>query len=87
MAQINQLLMVTDIFLGFTGLKEVTVSYRIFRDSGKFRKLRSGEGITISRYDAAMRWFVDHWPAGQRMPQALLKWMADADYQPEQVSA
>ncbi|KQS84146.1 hypothetical protein [Rhizobium sp. Leaf386] len=87
MAQINQLIMVTEAFLGVTGLKEVTVSYRIFRDSGKIRKLRAGEGITLKRYDEAMRWLVDNWPAGSSMPPALLKWVADTDYQPVQVAS
>jgi hypothetical protein len=87
MAQIASLIKVNDVFLDLTGSKEVTISYRVFRDSGKIRKLRAGEDITVTRLNSAMSWFFENWPSGKPRPVELLRWAAEAEYQPKGVSA
>lgn len=52
--------------------RESTVSHRIFGDTKKLAAIRLGEsGLTIDRYNAAMRWLRDHWPEGQPLPPEL----------------
>ncbi len=86
MAQITSLIKVTDQFIAITGRKEVTLSYQVFRDSANIRKIREGQDITLTRFNNAMAWFYENWPTAHR-PVELLRWAADAEYQPRPVSA
>lgn len=55
------------------GLRESTLSYRIFGDTKKLTALRAGAEITLGRFNEAMRWLADNWPEGIECPQELFK--------------
>ncbi len=45
-----------------------TVSHRVFGDSKKLSALRDGADITLRRFNEAMRWFDQNWPAQNDPP-------------------
>lgn len=67
----HTLLRVADAYMAAAGVSETTVSHRVFRDSGKLRAMRAGADITVGRFNAALRWFAAHWPAGAARPDDL----------------
>lgn len=68
----DTLIRIADQFLANSeGLREVTLSYRVFDDTKKLAALRGGADITLGRFNAAMFWFAANWPEGQELPQAL----------------
>lgn len=72
MIRVTDLLDVADAFRLATGLdKESTLSHRLFGDTKVLRRLRAGGEITVGRFNAAMQWFVQHWPAGADRPSVL----------------
>jgi hypothetical protein len=74
MSKVLQLLAVSDAFLAapqHAGLEEKTVSYRVFRDAGTFRRLRSGGDLTTRNWDMALKWFSDNWPEGAMWPDGV----------------
>lgn len=58
------------------GLPETTVSSRVFNDSKKLRMMRAGAGITLGRYNMAMRWFAAFWPEGRARPAELTRYLS-----------
>ena len=72
MMNTNDLLSLIDQFAAASGgIKDTTLSYRMFGDSKKIRDLREGAGITLSRLNAALGWLSMHWPEGTGKPTAL----------------
>jgi len=67
-----------DLFRSLTGVEEVTLSYRVFGDTKKLRQLRGESGITLDRFNAAMIWFAQNWPADAELPERLVPYRADA---------
>jgi hypothetical protein len=52
------------LYADLTGLKESTISDRALGDWRTIGRLRTGEvTITLDRYNGALRWFANHWPA------------------------
>ena len=74
MIQISTLIDTADRFLALSeGLREVTLSYRIFGDTKKLGALRrEGVEITVGRFNGAMSYFATHWPTGADLPPHLL---------------
>lgn len=68
MLTIRTILALTDAFREKSGLADKTISNRIFGDSKKIARLRAGADLTTARFNAALQWFSDHWPAGQPWP-------------------
>lgn len=50
------------------GIELKTVSSRVFQDSKKLDALIGGYDISVRRYEAALRWFSENWPAGAPWP-------------------
>lgn len=73
MTQISNLLAVADAYMAATSIKEVTLSHRLFSDSKKLTALRNGADITVSRFNAAIRWFSEHWPEGAKWPEGVTR--------------
>jgi hypothetical protein len=72
MQSTDHLIAVADAYKAAAGVpKDQTVSYRVFRDSKKLTHMREGAGITLDRFNSAMQWFRDNWPAGHDKPAAL----------------
>lgn len=63
------------------GLQEKTLSYRIFGDTKKFAALRDGADITVGRFNAAMRWFAENWPADAPVPVELKDYRPDPSHE------
>lgn len=77
MNDISHLLTIVDEYLRATKAKDVTVSFWVFNDSKKLSALRSGADITVGRYNAAIRWFSDHWPADAIWPADIVRPVAE----------
>lgn len=69
----DDLLTMADLFRSLTGIEEeTTLSHRIFGDTKKLRQLRDGSGITLERFNAAMRWLALRWPDDAALPDLLV---------------
>lgn len=69
MMNISDLLATADAYKRAAGIeRDTTVSSRVFGDSKKLGSLRDGSDITVGRFNDAMAWFRDHWPAGAAVP-------------------
>ena len=74
----EDLVAVADQFRALTGIEEeTTLSHRLFGDTKKLRQLREGSGITLDRFNSAMRWIALRWPEGHDLPEALIAFRAD----------
>lgn len=74
MTKVQQLLAVADSYRNQPqndGLEEKTLSYRVFRDAGTFRRLRAGGDLTTRNWDMALQWFSDNWPDGAEWPAGV----------------
>lgn len=61
---IHALIERADAYKAAAGLTDdTTVSYRVFSDTKKLTALRQGADITTRRFNAAMAWFDENWPA------------------------
>lgn len=68
----DHLIQVADAYKAAAGIdRDQTVSYRVFRDTKKLGRLRSGAGITVTRLNSALLWFMSNWPDGQSLPDIL----------------
>lgn len=73
MLDITQLLRIAELYGSAVEAEEKTVSYRVFCDSKKLSALRAGRDINVSRFNAAMQWFSDHWPSEAIWPDEILR--------------
>ena len=77
MMTIRSLLSVVDAYKVAAAVShDRTVSSRVFSDSKKVTALRHGAGIDVRRFNAAMRWFLENWPEGARLPEGLPEYVA-----------
>jgi hypothetical protein len=68
MSAIDRFLLVTRVYRQVTGLKTTALSWRLFGDSKKLGALEEGADIQVTRYEKALRWLSDHWPADVEWP-------------------
>jgi hypothetical protein len=78
MLDISHLLCVADAYKRATGLEDVTLSHRVFRDSKKLAALRAGSDITTTRFNDAFVWFSDNWPANAEWPESVARPLREA---------
>ncbi len=71
MIDIRTLLKLADIYIKETGLKDQTLSYRMFGDSKKLTALRGDADITTGRFNSALVWFSKEWPSKARWPREI----------------
>lgn len=71
MLQIAHLLTLADEYQRVTGVEDKTLSFRVFGDSKKLSALREQADITTARFNAAIQWFGEHWPADAVWPQTV----------------
>jgi hypothetical protein len=71
MYETSQLVTLADRFVEATDTKDVTLSFWVFNDSKKLAALRMGAGITVERFNDALRWFDAHWPSGATWPNSI----------------
>lgn len=68
MLTIHHLILLGEQYARLLGVEEKTVSNRVFSDSKKLGAMKAGGDITVGRFNAAMRWFSENWPAGADWP-------------------
>jgi hypothetical protein len=73
MMETAHLVELADTYMKVTGLKEVTLSHRVFGDSKKLAAIRGTADITVSRFNAALRWFDENWPETAAWPDHIRK--------------
>lgn len=66
-----QLLKISEVFAAATGLSESRISTVVFNDGKVLARLRSGADVTTGRFERAMLWFADHWPADVDWPAGV----------------
>ena len=59
----QQLITVTDAYCKATGLSTSRVSTLIFNAGSRIDQIREGKDLYTARFEHAMRWFSDNWPA------------------------
>lgn len=68
MLDLPSLITLADLYASATGLREVTLSHRMFGDSKKLASLRAGADITVSRFNGAIAWLSTNWPDSLEWP-------------------
>ncbi|HEX5934219.1 MAG TPA: hypothetical protein VFY63_08635 [Pseudorhizobium sp.] len=68
MFDIADLLLISEAYGRASGVSEKTVSGRVFTDSKKLAALRAGADLTTGRFNDAIHWFSDNWPADAVWP-------------------
>lgn len=71
MPHVSHIIALADIWLLATGLRETTLSNRLFGESKKLALLRGGTDLTTARYRLALRWFAENWPDGVAWPDIV----------------
>jgi len=67
------ILTLADAYKAALGLEDKTVSSRVFDDSKKLTAIRTGSDLTVSRFNAAIRWFDENWPEDAEWPEGVLR--------------
>lgn len=47
------------------------VSWRVFTDTKKLSAIEAGADLQTRRYEKAVQWFADHWPADAVWPEGV----------------
>lgn len=71
MTGIDQLLLVARTYAEAERIDLKAVSSRVFDDSKKLPAIEAGADLTTRRYEAALQWFSDHWPARTPWPKGV----------------
>lgn len=71
MPHVSHIIALSDAWLAATGLRETTLSNRLFGESKKLALLRAGFDLTTSRYRMALQWFADNWPDDADWPDMV----------------
>lgn len=64
----STLIRIASTYAERAGVEMKTVSYRVFGDTKKLPAMMNGADITVSRFNDAVRWFSDNWPADLAWP-------------------
>ena len=67
----EQILLVADRFGELTNRQRGRVSDMVFRRGGKLQAIADGAELGVRRYERAMGWFSDNWPAGAEWPEGV----------------
>lgn len=67
----THLLELADIYLAATGIKEQTLSGRIFNDQKTLAKLRGEGDLSTARFNWALTWYSTNWPEGAVWPEHI----------------
>lgn len=59
------------------GLERTTVSWRLFQDTNKLDAIASGRDLFLGRYERAMKFFHENWPAELDWPKGIDRPRAD----------
>ncbi|PYE89624.1 hypothetical protein [Phyllobacterium leguminum] len=73
MMNATHILILADAYKTALGIEDKTVSSRVFDDSKKLTAIRFGSDLTLSRFNAALRWFDANWPEGVEWPETVLR--------------
>lgn len=73
MTMIEQLLSLSNAYAAAEGIELTTVSWRLFGDSKKLSAISGGSDIQVGRYERAIAWLSDNWPAAAEWPEAIAR--------------
>jgi len=68
MSHVQSLLRIADIYCAAKGVSRARVSTIVFNDGKILDRLASGSDLYTGRYERALRWFSDNWPAKTKWP-------------------
>ena len=71
MSGIDQLLTLARVYAAAEGVGLTTVSARVFDDGKKLSAIEHGADIQVRRYEKALRWFAQNWPAEAQWPSEI----------------
>lgn len=67
----EQILKLAEIYGSALGIERTTVSWRLFQDTNKLDAIVGGRDLYLGRYERAMRFFADNWPAQVAWPSEI----------------
>jgi hypothetical protein len=67
------LLTLANIFGHALGLPRTTVSWRLFEDTNKLDAIASGKDLYLGRYERALQYLSENWPAGCAWPDGIAR--------------
>ncbi len=67
------ILLLSEEWLRRTGLRETTLSSRLYGESKKIASLRKGSDLTLSRYRDSLQWFHENWPPNAIWPDGIAR--------------
>ena len=82
----DHLVTLADAFSQALNLKRTTLSWHLFQDTNKLDAIVNGKDLYLGRYERAMRYFADHWPADLAWPAGIPRPTASAVAQPVDLS-
>lgn len=71
MSRLDHVVILAQAYGESMGLGNTTVSWRVFGDSKKLAAIVGGADLQVTRYERALQWFSDHWPATLTWPQDI----------------
>jgi hypothetical protein len=60
-----------EIYAKARGISPSRVATIIFSSGAMYRRLTDGADITVGRFEDAVQWFSDNWPAGVEWPEGI----------------
>lgn len=73
MRMIDQILTVAGAYRDARGLSPSRVSTLVFNDGKKLDAIAKGADLATARFESAMQWFSDNWPAGVDWPSGIAR--------------
>ena len=73
MTLVDRLLTVSSTYAEARGLSMSRVSTLIFGDGKVLDRLANGRDVTTGRFEGAMQWLSDNWPAGAQWPDGIAR--------------
>jgi hypothetical protein len=73
MLSIQTLIRLADEYERAAQVPASTLSWRVFGDTKKLTAIRAGKDIQVGRYEKALRWFSENWPADAVWPEDIAR--------------
>jgi hypothetical protein len=67
----DELMAVAQVYADAEGIKLKTVSWRLFQDTAKLAAILRGADLQTRRFEGAMRWLSENWPAHAIWPEGV----------------
>ena len=71
MMMTDHIVSLADAFCRQNSISVATLSNRLFKDARKIDALRNGRDLVTARYQSALVYFDEHWPANVEWPSNI----------------